>query len=220
MAALSLLPTRLAGRTRLGGGWNRVVHSKYSRCHQKTTARAAGAITTKAVVGDDDGGAAGGNNNSDSAAAKADEDGGDVDVEGVRIALGLLDKRISIAVREEDFATAAKLRDEKTATLGALSVDVQILITRLDRLCNVVVNDDDDDDDATSEAISDQDRAVAANALMEARDRRALPSLAATLRVSPGGGRPLAIPHTGKSLVAISSPVSQRRHFTTQSPNV
>lgn len=97
---------------------------------------------------------------------------GDADIEAVRTALALLDKRIQMAVTEEEYAAAARLRDEKTETLGSLPVGCQILITRLDRLCGP--------------GVSDEDRAVAANALMEARDTRALPSLAAALRVSPG----------------------------------
>jgi tetratricopeptide (TPR) repeat protein len=92
----------------------------------------------------------------------------------VRIALGLLDKRIEMAVSEEDFAAAARLRDERTESLESLSPQVQILVTRLDRLCR------------PGGSVSVEDRAVAANALMEARDTRALPSLAAALRVSPG----------------------------------
>ena len=140
-----------------------------AHCWKKATARASViASATDGGKGSDD----------------ADEAVRDVDVEGVRMALGLLDKRIDMAVREEDYATAAKLRDEKSETLDALSVDVQILISRLNRLCDVV-----EDDAASSSghpAITDDDRAEAANALMQSRDTRALPSLAASLRRSPG----------------------------------
>jgi len=55
---------------------------------------------------------------------------------------------------------------------------VQILVTRLDRLCRP--------GGSASASVSVEDRAEAANALMQARDTRALPSLAAALRASPG----------------------------------
>ena len=111
------------------------------------------------------------------AANAAGESADVVDVEAVRIALGLLDKRIEMAVAGEDFAAAAKLRDERTESLQSLTPQVQILVTRLDRLCRP--------GGAASVSVA-EDRAVAANALMEARDTRALPSLAAALRASPG----------------------------------
>jgi hypothetical protein len=45
----------------------------------------------------------------------------EVDVEAVRIALGLLEKRIEMAVSSEDFAAAARLRDERTQSLESLT---------------------------------------------------------------------------------------------------